>query len=215
MRKTDTAPIRILERERITEIPLAEALRRHRLKPGQPIISMREVRVLEPTTLAELKRLAALNPDEIPQVIADNPSATQRTVEELLGLAGADPDSLYYVRTVQKGDVQGIWGIIQAGLIDNFARGMAIQRGDQVDTYRVHIPRLADEPLANDQSSFLGRMIFYKMRRSTIYNIRLGRIADKPENIMAGQQIVIVDFTPEELVEIYRHFAQTAGDSSS
>jgi hypothetical protein len=91
---------------------------------------------------------------------------------------------------------------------------MAIARGDQVDTYQVHIPRLADEPLANNRgSSFLGRLIFKKMRRSTIYNIKLGRIAKRPENIRPGQQIVIVHFTPDELIAIYRHFAQTSNRS--
>ena len=207
-------PIRILKREQITEIPLAEALRMYQLKPTVPLIAVREVRVLEPTTIAELKREAKLKPGELQRVIAGAPNATQRTVEELLGLKRTKAGTVYYVRTVQRKDVQGIWGIIQAGLIDNFARGMAIARGDQVSTYQVHIPRLADEPLADNRgSSFLGRMIFQKMRRSTIYNIKLGRIATKPENIMPGQQIVIVDFSPQELIAIYRHFARTLSTS--
>ena len=212
--RSPSTPIRVLDREQITEIPLAEALRRHQLKPTEPIVAVREVRVLEPTTLAELKREARLKPGERPQAIAGAPKVTQRTIEELLGPQDTKAGSLYYVRTVQRQDVQGIWGIIQAGLIDNFARGMAIARGDQTDTYQVHIPRLADEPLTGNRgSSFLGRMIFQKMRRSTIYNIKLGRIATKPENIMPGQQIVIVDFSPDELIAIYRHFARTRGAS--
>ena len=212
--RSPDAPIRVLDREKITEIPLSEALRRHQLKPTVPIVALREVRVLEPTTPAELKLEGKSNPGAKSRVIASAPNATQRTVEELLGREVTKTSALYYVRTVQRQDVQGIWGILQSGLIDNFARGMAIARGDQVDTYQVHIPRLADEPLANNRgSSFLGRLIFKKMRRSTIYNIKLGRIAKRPENIRPGQQIVIVHFTPDELIAIYRHFAQTSNRS--
>ena len=139
------------------------------------------------------------------------------TIAELLMRENKfDPDSIFYVRTIRDTDDQGIWGIIQAGLIDNFARGMAIRRGEELGTYRVHIPRLADEPLDDEtgRSSFLGQMIYHKMRRSTLYNIKLGRIATHPEAIQPGQQIVIVDFSPNELVSIYRHFVGTAEKSS-
>lgn len=129
-------------------------------------------------------------------------------IAELLRSAGATrPGALYYVRTVRPGDVQGIWGIIQSGLIDNFARGMAVRRGESLERYRVRIPRHADEPLSNSQSSFLGRLIHAKTRATTVYNLAEGRLEKDPDFIKPGQQIVIVDFTPEELTAIYRHFA--------
>ena len=48
-----------------------------------------------------------------------------------------DPDAIFYLRTVKNGDEQGIWGIVHGGLISNFARGVAIRRGEEVNTYQV------------------------------------------------------------------------------
>lgn len=206
------APINILEHEKVVQIELGEALRRIQLQPLEPVTIVNQVEYLEPTTIAELRRAGELDGMHMPRVVAQPYGISQQTLEQILGVHQAeDPDAIYYIRTVQSSDVQGIWGIIQHGLIENFAKGMAIRRGTSADTYRVDIPRLADEPLANRRgSSFLGRMLFHKSKRSTLYNIRLGKIADRPETIMAGQQIVIVDFSPRELVQIYRHFVRVA-----
>ena len=193
-------------------MPLSQALRQYQLEPTQPITLVREVRYLEPTTIAQLRQSGELEAAQLPRVMATPATVSQQTLEQILGMHKAeDPDSVYYIRTVQRTDVQGIWGIIQSGLIENFARGMAIRRGTSSSTFRVDIPRLADEPLAGQRgSSFLGRLLYRKAQRSTLYNIRLGKIVDRPETIQAGQQIVIVDFTPSELIDIYRHFARSA-----
>ncbi len=209
--------VRILEREKVVEIPLAVALERHRLWPDKPITVVRAVEYAEPTTLRELQAAAQESGGALPRVVPGDYGVDFKTVQQLLGLhTASDPNSIYYIRTVQPGDVQGIWGIIQAGLIDNFARGMAIRRGEELSTYRVHIPRLADEPLDDEtgRSSFLGQMIYHKMHRSMLYNIKLGRIATRPEEIQPGQQIVIVSFSPNELVSIYRHFVGATKKSS-
>ena len=206
------APINILEHEKIVQIELGEALRRIQLQPLEPVTIVNQVEYLEPTTIAELRRAGELDGVYMPRVVAQPYGISQQTLEQILGAHQAeDPDAIYYIRTVQSSDVQGIWGIIQHGLIENFAKGMAIRRGTSANTFRVDIPRLADEPLANRRgSSFLGRMLFHKSKRSTLYNIRLGKIADRPETIMAGQQIVIIDFSPRELLQIYRHFIRLA-----
>ena len=97
------------------------------------------------------------------------------------------------------------------GLIENFARGVAVKRGAQSDTYRVDIPREADEVLANRQSSFLGRLIYRKTKASYVYNFKENRIGQNPDRIYPGQQIVIVDFQPDELIAIYQHFVEAGG----
>ena len=129
------------------------------------------------------------------------------TLADLLRRAKTeDPDSIFYLHTVKKTDVQGIWGIIHFGLIDNFARGMAIRRGEDVETYTVRIPRYADERLEDQSSSYLGLFIDQKTKDSYVYNYRDHRMGRNPDRIYPGQEIVIIKFEPEELISIYGHF---------
>lgn len=121
------------------------------------------------------------------------------------------PDAVYYVHTVRDGDSQGIWGIVQEGVLGNFAQGVAVRRGGTLNTYRVDIPPGADELEPDNSSSFLGRLIYEKSRESYVYNFKTGRIGQNPDLITPGQELVIVSFTPEELIEIYKHFADQRG----
>jgi len=134
------------------------------------------------------------------------------TIADIVG-SGSDvlPDAVYYVHTVGDADVQGIWGIVQQGVVENFAQGVAVRRGGNLNTYRVDIPRNADELRQDRSSSFLGRLIYQKSRESYVYNFETGRIGRNPDFITPGQEIVIVSFKPEELIEIYKHFAQSDG----
>ncbi|MGA8262582.1 MAG: hypothetical protein WB783_20410 [Arenicellales bacterium] len=129
------------------------------------------------------------------------------TIADIIG-AGADvpPDAVYYVHTVKSKDDQGIWGIVQSGVVENFAEGVAVRHGGSSHTYRVDIPHDADELRPDHSSSFLGRLIYEKSRESYVYNFKTGRIGKNPNLIKPGQEIVIVSFTPEELIEIYKHF---------
>jgi hypothetical protein len=137
------------------------------------------------------------------------------TIAELLGPAeDIPPDAVYYVHTVKPGNDQGIWGIVHTGIIDNFAHGVAIHRGESDETYRVDIPRDADERREDESSSFLGKFIYEKSRQSYVYNFRTERLGRNPDLIVPGQEIVIISFTPEELIAVYKHFArQQAKDS--
>ena len=158
-----------------------------------------------------LRRLPLM---ERPIRIVRTPAAvTEATVREILLSRdeAVEPESIFYVRTVQRGDEQGIWGIVHHGIIDNFARGMAIRRGEEVNTYRVEIPYDADELERDRTSSFLGRLIFDKARESHVYNYRLNRMGQNPDRIYPGQELVIIQFQPEELVSIYRHFVERQG----
>ena len=119
-----------------------------------------------------------------------------------------------YIHSVRAEDTQGVWGIIHHGLIQNFAQGMAIRRGQELDTYQVHIPRNADERQKDNSSSFLGQLIDSKARNSVVYNFRIGRMTRDPGHIIPGNEIVIINFSPEELVSIYKHFLNLKSHAS-
>jgi len=119
-----------------------------------------------------------------------------------------DKDSVFYIRTVKDSDSQGIWGIIQHGLIDNFARGIAIRRGENINTYQVDIPADADEIQQDRTSSYLGKVLDGKVKEYWVYNYALGRMGRNPSLIHPGQEIIIIHFSTDELVDIYKHFVQ-------
>ena len=159
-------------------------------------------------TLRELLD-AGVGTDTFLNVVTRPYRVESATLAELLQRHKAEnPDSILYVHTVQPTDEQGIWGIVQFGLIDNFARGMAIRHGKDIETYTVRIPRDADERLEDQSSSFLGKLIDRKTKDSYVYNFRENRMGRNPDRIYPGQEIVIINFEPEELRSIYRHFAR-------
>ena len=140
----------------------------------------------------------------------NNSGAPSVTVADLLSANGSGQadDAIYYVRTVQASDSRGIWGIVVDGLTENFARGIAIRRNQSIDTYQVDIPQQADHRLADQSSSFLGRLIDRKTRDSHVFNFVESRMGRNPDLIFPGQELVIVDFEPQELVAIYRYFVE-------
>lgn len=134
--------------------------------------------------------------------------ALVRTVVDLVELEGqVSPGSLFYVRTVRESDVHGVWGIVQEGLINNFAHGVLLRDGEKSATYRVQIPHDADELLADRSSSYLGRLIYHKTRESYVFNFKQNRMGRNPDRVRPGQEIVIINFSNAELIEIYRRFS--------
>lgn len=134
--------------------------------------------------------------------------ALVRTVVDLVELEGqVSPGSLFYVRTVRESDVHGVWGIVQEGLINNFAHGVLLRDGAKSATYRVQIPHDADELLADRSSSYLGRLIYHKTRESYVFNFKQNRMGRNPDRVRPGQEIVIINFSNAELIEIYRRFS--------
>ena len=129
--------------------------------------------------------------NELESTIAEILESRNEKVEE---------GSIFYVRTVRDGDVQGIWGIVHQGILQNFARGVALRRGEELNTYKVDIPPDADELEQDRSSSFLGRLIYDKSRESHVYNYRLNRMGESPDRIYPGQELVIIQFRAEELV---------------
>ena len=201
-----TRKVTVLEEDRTRRRTVAEVLDLARADPDRPIRIVEKVRRFESTTPGRLKESGTAGATPL-RVIRGVASDAKVTVAELMGQPrGASDNRLFYVRTVREDDQHGIWGIIHHGLTENFARGVAIRRGEAVETYRVDIPEDADERLADLSSSFLGRLIHRKTRQTAVYNFQAGRIGSDPNVISAGQEIVIVGFEPDELIAIYKHF---------
>ena len=191
----------------VEQITVREALERLLAEPEKPISVIRTVRYFEVMTLRELLDTEE-DADTFLNVITRPYRLEAATLADLLRRQKTEnPDSIFYLHTVQPTDKQGIWGIVHFGLIDNFARGMAVRRGEDVETYTVRIPRDADERLHDRSSSFLGKLIDRKTKESYVYNFRDDRMGRSPDRVYPGQEIVIINFEPEELVSIYKHFA--------
>jgi len=130
--------------------------------------------------------------------------ANQIKLKELLD----DPDSsahkVYFIHAVNEGDDEGLWGIIQHGLMRTFTEGLALPGMEK--TVYADIPKEADEKLADKRSSFLGKILKNKVDRTYIYNYQQGILGENPDLIKPGQQLIIVTFTEQELIGIYHHF---------
>ena len=197
----------VVDEADVRKITVREALERIRTEPDKPLPVIRTVRYFQVVTLKELLD-GAVGEDAFLSVVTRPYRVESATLADLLERQKAEnPDSIFYLHTVLPTDDQGIWGIVHFGIIDNFARGMAIRRGEDIETYTVRIPRHADERLADRSSSFLGLMIDRKTKESYVYNFRDNRMGRNPDRIFPGQELVIISFQPEELMAIYTHFA--------
>ncbi len=204
--------VKILEGGDVRESTARELLEQYRQNPDAEIAIVKDVEYFVITTPKELLEDPTVVAGETLTIIRKPYRLEAATIAELLREQQAlSPDSVFYVRTVRPSDSQGIWGIVHDGLIENFARGMAIRRGEEINTYQVEIPRDADERLADQSSSFLGKMIHQKTVDSYVYNFKQNRMGRNPDRVMPGQEIVIINFHSDELIDIYKHFASQQG----
>ena len=205
-------PIRIVDDDAVREISVREVLKQFASNPAKSIAVLKSVKYFEVTTPATLASDSTIQSDTPLQIIKQPYHLEAATVAELLMMrAEVEPDTVFYVRTVRNSDAQGIWGIVHDGIIGNFARGMAIRRGEAINTFKVDIPPDADEVLADRSSSFLGKLIHTKTLESWVYNFKENRMGRNPDRVFPGQEIVIINFKPEELISIYRHFVVQRG----
>ena len=221
-------PVKQLVNDQVETTTVRKVLEQAGRTPDKPIDIVTEVEYYEKTTTAELsaelKSGDSLKSDSIVNVITKPHGLEAASMGELLRAQSADTtsstvaaqsprpeDKLFYVRTVRPDDAQGIWGIVQEGIIKNFARGMAIRRGREINTYQVEIPKQSDEKISDNSSSFLGRLIYRKSNESYVFNYRQNRMGRNPDRIHPGQEIVIINFKPEELISIYKHFVAQRG----
>jgi hypothetical protein len=204
--------VKVVDGDEVRELTVREVLRRYAANPDQPISVVKTIQYFEITTPGEIAQDKTLAPDQELRIITKPYRLEAATIAELLMREGKyNPDSIFYVRTVRDTDDQGIWGIIHDGIMTNFAQGMAIRRGKEVNTYKVDIPRDADELLQNQSSSFLGKLIHRKAAESYVYNFKKNRMGQNPDQVLPGQEIVIINFEPEELIGIYKHFVAKQG----
>ena len=197
----------VAEQDVAEQITVREILERILAEPKKPISIIKTVRYFEVMTLRELLD-SEEDADTFLNVVTRPYRIEAATLADLLQRQKSEnPDTIFYLHTVQPTDEQGIWGIVHFGLIENFARGMAVKRGEKLETYTVRIPGDADERLHDQSSSFLGKLIDRKTEESFVYNFRNSRMGRNPDRIYPGQEIVIIHFEPEELISIYKHFA--------
>lgn len=127
-------------------------------------------------------------------------------LQELL----SDPDlaagTVFYIHAVSPTDAQGLWGILQRGLVKTFAQGIELKQSGRVLT--AEIPILADETLENRRSSFLGEFLYQKVQDTYVYNYQQGMLGQDPDLIKPGQQLIIVSYSEEELISIFNHFTR-------
>ncbi|WP_299195677.1 hypothetical protein [uncultured Amphritea sp.] len=131
------------------------------------------------------------------------PQADQIRLKELLNNPDNPAGTLFYIHGVSNSDNQGLWGIIQSGLIDTFAKGIQLK----AQLISADIPEQADERLPNSTSSFLGSILDKKVKDTYVYNYHKGILGQNPNIITPGQELIVVTFNPDELIEIYNHFA--------
>ena len=128
------------------------------------------------------------------------------TLRELLSETESDQKRIFYLHAVNVSDEQGIWGIIQQGLMGTFSKGITLAQAN--GEVRALIPQDADEMLSSKKSSFLGRLLNYKVLTTYVYNYEQGYIGKNPDIIKPGQQLIIVTFTEDELMSVYQHFKE-------
>lgn len=134
----------------------------------------------------------------------DQPLLVKDIVQEDLS-----DNALFYVHLVTEKDIQGLWGIVQAGLIDKFRQGLHIEGiTPNKDMLQVIIPSNADEKLSSGFSSFLGKILSSKVDRSYIYNFKTKKMGRDANIIHPGQQLIMIHFSPSDLQQIYQFFSK-------
>ena len=135
------------------------------------------------------------------------------SVNDIVKSGGLEDSALFYLHRVTEADRQGLWGIIQSGLIQRFRQGLALE-GINKDLVRVTIPADADEPLPTGLSSFLGKVLSNKVESSYIYNYTTSTMGHNPDLIYPGQQLILIHFSTKELKDIYQFFADQRNEQA-
>lgn len=204
-------PIRILKEGGVVmETTPRKLMADPSITPDTPIKIIEKVERVAVTTPEELRKTAP-TPDTPVKIIVEEPGKTI-TLSELIAEGKDLQKDTFYVHSVTRGDVQGIWGIIQHGLMNQFLQGipMTVAAGaPQEKRLILKIPEDADERQNSGYSSFLGKILDRKTRESYVYNHESGLMGRNPDYIFPGQELVISRFSQEELVEIYKHFKQS------
>jgi len=201
-----TAPITIIapDGQMITQ-PLADMISQSIAGLNDPITYVEQEHRHIDTTIGELLTLD-IAPD-FPLQASITLGVQDIAVSDLVNGNG-NTNGLYYVHRVTDKDKQGLWGIIQTGLIEKFRHGLRIE-GIQKnkELAQAVIPEDADEKLESGLSSFLGNILNRKVDNSYIYNYQTKVMGRDANLIHPGQQVILVEFNPNELTDIYQFFS--------
>jgi hypothetical protein len=210
--KTQTFTIEQADGNRITA-PLADLMNQADIDKNANITVISETQRQEKLTIAELADLGLPPSQQVTVTI--NHGNEELSVKELVQSDVLPDNALFYLHRVTERDVQGLWGIIQAGLIDRFRQGLSLEGISQnKDLVKVTIPADADEPLPTGLSSFLGKVLNKKVESSYIYNFKTESMGRDPNLIFPGQQLILIHFSPRELMQIYVFFAEQRNEQA-
>jgi len=187
--------------------PLFELLSQKDVDLTAPITLITQQKHSLQTTLAELANIKDIDHKD-PVVVTINHGIQELSVKEIIQSGDMPDNALFYLHRVTEDDLQGLWGIIQSGLIDKFRQGVHIDGiSPNKDTVRAVIPADADEKLTSGLSSFLGKILTQKVNSSYIYNFSTHTMNHDPNLVYPGQQLIMIHFSPEELKQIYQFFS--------
>jgi len=202
---TETITIISAEGERLTA-PLVDLLSRKDLDQNALITLILNKQHSVKTRFADIADIE-ISPSQ--SLIATiNHSIQELSIQDMLS-ATTQTNDLYYLHRVTDRDVQGLWGIIQAGLIDKFRQGLRLEGVSRnKDLIQAVIPSDADEKLPSGLSSFLGKILATKVDTSYSYDLKSHGVNFDIDLVHPGQQLILIKFTPDELKEIYQFFSE-------
>jgi len=188
--------------------PLADLLSHNTVDASAAITLIKESNITQTLTVAELAQ-SGIDPNQA-LLATINHGSQEITVKEIIQSGDIPDNALFYLHRVSEKDQQGLWGIIQAGLIDKFREGLHIEGiSRNKDLMQVTIPADADEQLASGLSSFLGKVLNGKVTSSYIYNFSTKTMGRDPNIIHPGQQLILIHFASGELKQVYQFFSDT------
>ncbi|ODN66481.1 hypothetical protein [Methylophaga muralis] len=208
------APITIVtEQGETITAPLVELLQREDIDQSAPVTQIREQQQIKQIKASELADADIAEDQQMSVTISRG--VQKLDIADLIDSDSADmQDSLFYLHRVTEEDIQGLWGIIQTGLIRNFRQGIRLQRNGTEQKVSVLIPADADEPLPDGLSSFLGLILHKKVSTSYVYNFNTHTMGHDPNLIHPGQELILIRFSAEELKDIYQFFAEQRSNDS-
>ncbi|MCX4187342.1 hypothetical protein [Methylophaga sp. OBS4] len=197
----------------ITEAPLADLLGAEDVDKDAPVTVITQHQRTQQMTAGELAQ-SGLDPSQ--KVIATiNRGIEELSVKDIIQSGELPDNALFYLHRVTKKDYQGLWGIIQVGLIERFRQGLELEGiNPSKGPAQVVIPADADEPLPSGLSSFLGKVLHKKVESSYIYNFSTHTMGRNPNLIHPGQQLILIHFAPDELKQIYLFFAEQRNEQA-
>ena len=191
----------------IISAPLAEIIAQQTIAMDTEITLIEQNTKHIDTTIGELGSVDIAQNKALTATINHGEQAL--SINEIIQQQDAIPDdAIFYLHRVTDKDYQGLWGIVQSGLIDKFRQGISLKGiARNKDIVQVTIPQDADEKLPSGLSSFLGKLLNNKVNSTYIYNYKTQAMGFNPNVIHPGQQLILIRFAEQELKDVYQFFS--------